>query len=198
MAGSHWLWEIISLLQQRSSTPSETENKYQTFLETSSHEILEGLKQPRLMSTHLMHKELPAEMMKCQVIVPIRHPKDVAVSLYHHLSSEKRGTNLRCGWDRFIDELWFSDQLSETHSSVSQLQVWDRGSVCTCVSIFCSVLLSLDWVHGRHVEVVPWPGKLSRCRVRTAAWGAVMIRSSRLITCWAACGTALHTCNGEQ
>lgn len=114
LTGTHWLYEIIRMILADDKNVSEHCSKMDTFLENVSLEQLNKCPSPRILSTHLMPDSLPESMLnKSKVVVPIRHPKDVAVSMHHHLMSEKNGTNLRCGWENFIDHVWFNSKLGE-------------------------------------------------------------------------------------
>ncbi|KAF6022522.1 SULT6B1 [Bugula neritina] len=112
--GTHWLWEIIQmLLNSQSQDVAAGVNKCQSFVETQTYSALDDLPSPRVLSTHLMPTGLPSSLFNnSKVVVPIRNPKDTAVSLYYHLKSETKGTNLRCGWDVFIDKVWFDPELA--------------------------------------------------------------------------------------
>lgn len=91
------------------SNVCENRSKMDTFLECVSLDSLEQCPNPRILSSHLMPDSLPQCILKnSKVVVPIRHPKDAAVSMYHHLAAEKNGTNLRCGWENFIQHVWFN------------------------------------------------------------------------------------------
>lgn len=91
------------------SNVCENRSKMDTFLECVSLDNLEQCPNPRILSSHLMPDSLPHCILKnSKVVVPIRHPKDAAVSMYHHLAAEKNGTNLRCGWENFIQHVWFN------------------------------------------------------------------------------------------
>lgn len=100
----------------------EKGSKMDSFLESVSLEQLDNCSSPRLLSTHLMPDSLPPCILeKSKVVVPIRNPKDAAVSMYHHLEAEKNGTNLRCGWDNFITQVWFDPKLGMTFVSTQKL-----------------------------------------------------------------------------
>jgi len=93
----------------------KADGKTSGHLEMTSQEMLERLPCPRILSTHFSPSEswLSDIIGSSKVLVPIRNPKDTSVSLFKHLAAEKYGTNLRCGWDRYINEVWFSKKYSE-------------------------------------------------------------------------------------
>jgi len=102
------------LLNSQSQDVAAGVNKCQSFVETQTYSALDDLPSPRVLSTHLMPTGLPSSLFNnSKVVVPIRNPKDTAVSLYYHLKSETKGTNLRCGWDVFIDKVWFDPELGK-------------------------------------------------------------------------------------
>jgi len=108
-SGTHWLWEIIRMVIGNDTNVCERSSKMDTFLESVSLDQLSKCPTPRILSSHLMPDSLPGSILKnSKVVVPIRHPKDVAVSMFHHLEAEKNGTNLRCGWENFIKHVWFN------------------------------------------------------------------------------------------
>lgn len=102
------------MLVEKSAAISKTRTKFEGFLEMMTLAELEGFETPRILSTHLMQNELPEDILTTsKVVVPIRHPKAVAFSMYKHLTAETKGTNLRCGWDRYITDVWFSQDHSK-------------------------------------------------------------------------------------
>ncbi|XP_067938348.1 sulfotransferase 6B1-like [Watersipora subatra] len=112
-SGTHWLWEIIRMILEEDSSVSEKGSKMDSFIECISLEDIKAFSKPRILSSHLLPTGLPSELLKnSKVVVPIRHPKDTAVSLFCHLQAEKKGTELRCDWNTFLRDVWFNKDLA--------------------------------------------------------------------------------------
>ncbi|XP_076439739.1 sulfotransferase 6B1-like [Babylonia areolata] len=84
--GCHWLWEMARMLQAGTSEVEKVE-KEQYMMESRSQSQLSQLPSPRILNTHVLFHQLPqaAKDGKVKVLFIYRNPKDVAVSLYHHV-----------------------------------------------------------------------------------------------------------------
>ena len=110
--GTHWIWEIARMILTGDDSVSEKDSKINSFIENINLEKLNSLPSPRILSSHLTSTGLPASILSnSKVLVPIRHPKDTAVSMYHHLVGEKKGTAMCCDWNTFITDVWFNKDL---------------------------------------------------------------------------------------
>ncbi|XP_046575815.1 sulfotransferase 1A3-like [Haliotis rubra] len=81
---THWVFEITRELLAGGIIHDDN-TKVQTFMERTSEEELADLSSPRILNTHLLMKHLPDDVCnkKLKVIIVLRNPKDVAVSLYN-------------------------------------------------------------------------------------------------------------------
>lgn len=105
------------MIMEEDNSVSEHAGKMQSFLENVSLNELDKLQSPRILNTHLMPSGLPPAIFNgSKMVVPIRNPKDTAVSMFHHLTAETKGTNLRCDWDTFINKVWFDPDLGNVMS----------------------------------------------------------------------------------
>ena len=69
-------------------------------------EIREAHPSPRIVSTHMHPGLIPRDTFinKRKVIMACRNPKDVAVSLFHHLSKDNTiGDSLNISWNCFVE-----------------------------------------------------------------------------------------------
>ncbi|XP_052718629.1 sulfotransferase 1E1-like [Crassostrea angulata] len=86
-SGTHWIWEVVCMLI-KGNTEYTKEIKEFFFLEAIPDlDVVHNLPSPRPMNTHLPYRWLPKQLTEKggKIIHVIRNPKDVAVSLYHHL-----------------------------------------------------------------------------------------------------------------
>ncbi|ESO99682.1 hypothetical protein LOTGIDRAFT_226173 [Lottia gigantea] len=89
-SGSHYVYEIVSMLQKGNSEPipNVMELNHMDFL---SVEKVAEILSPRTMCTHRYFDELPVDMIhkKCKLVQVVRNPKDACVSYFHHLIKTK-------------------------------------------------------------------------------------------------------------
>ncbi|XP_025090214.1 sulfotransferase family cytosolic 1B member 1-like [Pomacea canaliculata] len=86
-AGTHWLWEVLSMLLQ-GKAQYDDRPKEQLMMEMSDLEKLEQTPSPRIFNSHLPFFMLPWKQMKekkSKVLHVYRNPKDSCVSYYHHM-----------------------------------------------------------------------------------------------------------------
>lgn len=86
-SGTHWIWEVVCMLI-KGNTEYTKEIKEFFFLEAIPDlDVVHNLPSPRPLNTHLPYRWLPKQLTEKggKIIHVIRNPKDVAVSLYHHL-----------------------------------------------------------------------------------------------------------------
>ncbi|XP_060586076.1 sulfotransferase 1A2-like [Ruditapes philippinarum] len=88
--GTHWLWEMLQMVIKQTAEVSNA-NKLREMIEAFPTEVVENLPSPRVLNTHLKIKYLPKDIIKkrLKMFLLLRNPKDVAVSLYHHLKGIK-------------------------------------------------------------------------------------------------------------
>ncbi|XP_067664626.1 sulfotransferase 1C2-like [Haliotis asinina] len=90
-SGTHWLWEITSmLLQGKAQTIPHW--KGSVMVELQPQEVIDAFpRSPRVLNTHIRYNQLPvqAREKKCRIIFVLRNPKDVAVSFFNHHRSFK-------------------------------------------------------------------------------------------------------------
>ncbi|XP_067648886.1 sulfotransferase 1A1-like [Haliotis asinina] len=87
-SGTHWVFEIARELLSGKITDDNV-TKMQAFMEMVPEKGYAGLPSPRILSSHLLMKHLPDDVLnkKIKVIIVLRNPKDVAVSFYNFLKS---------------------------------------------------------------------------------------------------------------
>ncbi|KAJ8317803.1 hypothetical protein KUTeg_004645, partial [Tegillarca granosa] len=84
-AGTHWLWEIISMLYNGKANRI-WENKEIAMMEFLSLKEYDDLPSPRILNTHLFFHQLPTDTLtkKPKLVFIQRNPRNIAVSFYHH------------------------------------------------------------------------------------------------------------------
>ncbi|XP_055997943.1 uncharacterized protein LOC125647318 [Ostrea edulis] len=121
-AGTHWTWEIISMILQQSAEYHPKE-KATHMLEFHTPEVLESLTSPRILNTHLLPNSIPDQFSqkRCKMVFVQRNPKDIAVSFYHHCTlklmkfsgsfvqfmdffMEKHGPMYFCAWPTYTSD----------------------------------------------------------------------------------------------
>ncbi|CAH1790862.1 unnamed protein product [Owenia fusiformis] len=88
-SGQHWMWNVAyRLTHDLNEAPKGYEEMCQA--ENVGHK-LDDIPSRRIIRTHQMTKTVPQDVWdkKCKVINMVRHPKDVAVSFYKHLTATK-------------------------------------------------------------------------------------------------------------
>lgn len=84
-SGTHWLWEITSMLVQGKAERIDAIKEW-NMLEGMRQQAFDSLPSPRILNTHVYFRHLPKDFKnrKCKILYMIRNPKDVAVSFYNH------------------------------------------------------------------------------------------------------------------
>ncbi|XP_055996318.1 sulfotransferase 1E1-like [Ostrea edulis] len=88
-SGTHWVWEIVCMLLKSKAEYSK-ETKEFLFLEAIPDiSLVDNIPSPRPLNTHVPYRWLPKQHIENggKIIHVLRNPKDVAVSLYHHLAN---------------------------------------------------------------------------------------------------------------
>ncbi|KAK7494049.1 hypothetical protein BaRGS_00014707 [Batillaria attramentaria] len=83
-AGSHWLWEVCSMLRQGKSV-YENRPKIQLMIDFVDVEEIDEQPSPRTLNTHLPFSMLPVQEIKdkrTKIVHVYRNPKAVVVSMY--------------------------------------------------------------------------------------------------------------------
>lgn len=105
--GTHWINEVLCMLL-RDTTELTTSEKADTMLElVEDLSILHSVPSPRILNCHFQSKYLPHNFTKCKVVHVKRNPKDVCVSLFHHLQKVKNVFDFDGTWNDYF-ELWIS------------------------------------------------------------------------------------------
>jgi len=86
-AGTHWLWEVTSMLVNGSSDRVKL-IKETAMLEGVTQAMYNEVKSPRVMNSHLLPRLLPKDVLakKAKLIFVQRNPKDICVSFFNHHS----------------------------------------------------------------------------------------------------------------
>ncbi|XP_052690875.1 sulfotransferase 1E1-like [Crassostrea angulata] len=90
-SGTHWVWEIVCMLLKQKAEYSK-EPKELFFLEAMADlSMVESMESPRALNTHLPHRLLPKQHIENggKIVHVVRNPKDVCVSMYHHMKSSE-------------------------------------------------------------------------------------------------------------
>ncbi|NES93336.1 sulfotransferase domain-containing protein, partial [Okeania sp. SIO2B9] len=114
------LQQILLLLNNQGNQPNLTMKEAFPWLEfclppcsdiarEHSYEYFESLPSPRILTFHGWPHLIPEGLPNTKYIFLIRNPKDVAVSMYHHLKG-KKSISYQGNWDDFF-ELYLSGQV---------------------------------------------------------------------------------------
>ena len=89
--GTHWTWEMVRMLKTGESELTSLDMKAHMFLNVQP-EDLEALPSPRVLASHRQFHDLPSDFIikKCPLVLVIRDPRDVCVSLYNLVTSSKK------------------------------------------------------------------------------------------------------------
>lgn len=90
-SGTHWVWEIVCMLLKQKAEYSK-EPKELFFLEAMPDlSIVDSMESPRAVNTHLPYRWLPKQHIENggKIVHVVRNPKDVCVSMYHHMKSSE-------------------------------------------------------------------------------------------------------------
>lgn len=101
-SGTHWLWEITSML--RNGKPDyHGKEKTSAMFEFVPAEVLRASPKPRIYNTHFTPQGLPKQVFdrNCKILFLQRNPKDVLVSLLPFLKGHKF-LDSAIKWDEFI------------------------------------------------------------------------------------------------
>lgn len=84
--GCHWVHEILHMLVTGKAEMTKYGKILGGMIEAVPHFILDSLPSPRVLNSHVLYEELPAEVRKRKnkIILTIRSPKDTVVSFYNH------------------------------------------------------------------------------------------------------------------
>ncbi|NET40545.1 sulfotransferase domain-containing protein [Okeania sp. SIO2B3] len=119
-SGNTWLKQILLLLTHDGNQPNLTMMEAFPWLELClppcldparehSYEYFESLPSPRILTFHGWPHLIPTGMPNTKYIFLLRNPKDVAISMYHHLRA-KKSISYQGNWDEFF-ELYLSGQV---------------------------------------------------------------------------------------
>lgn len=105
-SGTHWISEIIEQLIAGKAEYS-TKFKGGIFLEAQSFEEtgLADMPSPRNLNTHLPFRMLPRKHVElnAKIIHMLRNPKDVAVSMFHHVQKDPTVGGIPIPWNAFFE-----------------------------------------------------------------------------------------------
>ncbi|XP_045188063.2 sulfotransferase 1B1-like isoform X1 [Mercenaria mercenaria] len=84
-SGTHWCFEILTMLLNGTTELSDIQKIFLMLINVHEEE-LDKMKSPRILNTHFPFRMLPIQMKekKTKIVLVLRNPKDVAVSLYYH------------------------------------------------------------------------------------------------------------------
>ncbi|CAC5395564.1 SULT1 [Mytilus coruscus] len=101
-SGTHWLWEITSMLRNGNADYHGKE-KTSAMFEFVPAEVLRASPKPRIYNTHFTPQGLPKQVFdrNCKILFLQRNPKDVLVSLLPFLQGHKF-LDSAIKWDEFI------------------------------------------------------------------------------------------------
>ncbi|XP_076452612.1 sulfotransferase 1A1-like [Babylonia areolata] len=104
-AGTHWLWEITSMLLA-GKAEHEKRVKEMAMMEATAIEHIQAQPSPRVLNSHLPLRLLPRQIKekKVKVIQVYRNVKDLFVSKYFHMKQMPGGEGMT--WDLFEEEFF--------------------------------------------------------------------------------------------
>lgn len=79
------MWEMMQMILNHSPDYSGRE-KIEQFVEMVDAEVLDKLKSPRVLNTHIRPSLYPEDFVKrkCKIVYLLRNPKDAYVSFFNH------------------------------------------------------------------------------------------------------------------
>lgn len=96
--GTNWTHEIVHMLIHRSTEFAPLFS----FVENFTGDVLEKRESPRSLCSHLLPKMLPGELgHKGKIIIVVRNPKDVAVSVHNFLKS-LNFVDYNADWEQYL------------------------------------------------------------------------------------------------
>ncbi|KAK3745847.1 hypothetical protein RRG08_035179 [Elysia crispata] len=100
---SHWFYEILNMLLT-GKAEYLPRGKAADMIDANSPDQVEGIRSPRVLNTHVRFRYLPREAIekKTKIVVLLRNPKDVCVSLYNHMKDWLHG-GYTGSWQDFFD-----------------------------------------------------------------------------------------------
>ncbi|OWF48097.1 sulfotransferase family cytosolic 1B member 1-like [Mizuhopecten yessoensis] len=129
-SGLHWIWEVVNMLQKRTSRPSDDIMENYSF-EFSSVKQLSSEPSPRVFVTHLTFDKLPQSFRerRCKIVYICRDPRSVAVSFFHYVCQMKvKGTTDRTvfsgEWPDFLQ--LFTEGKVPFNSWLHHTKAWDK------------------------------------------------------------------------
>lgn len=90
--GTHWLFEILTMLVHKTSKVVEESSKIKTMLEGYLANGVDDQPSPRVINSHYPPRYLPLKGLadkQIKTVVIFRNPKDTAVSYYNHMHGLK-------------------------------------------------------------------------------------------------------------
>ncbi|XP_062596401.1 sulfotransferase 1A2-like [Saccostrea cucullata] len=104
VGGNHWLNAIVPRLQNSSlDTPHKMTEKFLEFI--SDLQELETVPSPRIMTSHLPVKYTSKDI-NGKIFYSIRNPKDVAVSAFHHYTTDPVVKDyVHPDWNSFLEDV---------------------------------------------------------------------------------------------
>ncbi|XP_045162526.2 sulfotransferase 1A1-like [Mercenaria mercenaria] len=123
-SGTHWVWEIISMLYEGRAETMQKSKSHQ-MLEHQTADILEGIKSPRILDSHLDIQHLPKQIFeqRLKIVHVLRNPKDLLVSYYNHVKGILcYGYNGK--WENFFS-LFLNDEL-DYGSWFQYVREWEK------------------------------------------------------------------------
>ncbi|XP_050411498.1 sulfotransferase 1B1 isoform X2 [Patella vulgata] len=91
-SGTHWVWEILSMLMKGRAEPTQS-TKEMLMFSFGTQEGFDQIPSPRIFNSHAPYNGMPyvlrPNVCKAKIIYLLRNPKDVCVSFYHHLRCAK-------------------------------------------------------------------------------------------------------------
>ncbi|XP_076452248.1 sulfotransferase 1B1-like, partial [Babylonia areolata] len=86
--GTHWMWEIVSMLLKGSETLLTDTLQHVDYLPM---DMLDELPSPRVLATHMPFSRVPRDFLLegCKMIWVVRNPWDVAVSYFNFMTKMK-------------------------------------------------------------------------------------------------------------
>ncbi|XP_005093551.1 sulfotransferase family cytosolic 1B member 1 [Aplysia californica] len=102
-SGSHWHFEILTMLK-RGTTHYVTHSKPDLMLDRLTEQEVDNIPSPRVLNTHVNYRFLPTEALekKTKLVLLLRNPKDVCVSMFNHMRDWTKG-GYNGTWEGFFN-----------------------------------------------------------------------------------------------
>lgn len=124
--GCHWVYEILIMVVTGKIGLTKHGKEVGGMVDAMPPIILDSLPSPRVLNSHLLYEELPAQIRekKTKVILTMRNPKDTVVSYYNHVIKVPELYDYRGKFEHYF-KLWMAGTL-DYGSYFDYVLSWDE------------------------------------------------------------------------